>query len=85
MRICLELADVGLALGRIRTDRSDCLKIAGIDSVGEINRRPSRRYGLLPLRDLLSFAVFVVSLFGETVHWRGTYFAVEPSGAMSQV
>jgi ceramide glucosyltransferase len=42
-------------------------------------------YWLLPLRDLLSFAVFVVSLFGETVHWRGTHFAVEPSGAMSQV
>ena len=42
-------------------------------------------YGLMPLRDLLSFAIFVVSLFGETVHWRGTHFAVEPSGAMSQV
>jgi ceramide glucosyltransferase len=42
-------------------------------------------YWLLPLRDLLSFAVFVTSLFGETVHWRGTHFAVEPSGAMSQV
>jgi ceramide glucosyltransferase len=42
-------------------------------------------YGLLPLRDLLSFGVFVVSLFGETVHWRGAHFAVEPSGAMSQV
>ena len=42
-------------------------------------------YGLLPLRDLLSFGVFVVSLFGVTVHWRGTHFAVEPSGAMSQV
>jgi hypothetical protein len=37
------------------------------------------------LRDLLSFAVFVASLFGERVHWRGTEFAVEPSGAMSQV
>jgi ceramide glucosyltransferase len=42
-------------------------------------------YWLVPLRDLLSFAVFVASLFGETVHWRGTHFAVEPSGAMSQV
>lgn len=42
-------------------------------------------YGLIPLRDLLSFGVFVISLFGETVHWRGTHFAVEPSGAMSQV
>lgn len=42
-------------------------------------------FSLMPLRDLLSFAVFVVSLFGERVHWRGSQFAVEPSGAMSQV
>ena len=42
-------------------------------------------YWLVPLRDMLSFAVFMASLFGETVHWRGTHFAVEPSGAMSQV
>jgi ceramide glucosyltransferase len=40
---------------------------------------------LMPLRDLLSFAVFVASLFGERVHWRGSDFAVEPSGAMSRV
>jgi ceramide glucosyltransferase len=42
-------------------------------------------FWLLPLRDLLSFAVFVASLFGERVHWRGTQFAVEPSGAITQV
>lgn len=42
-------------------------------------------YWLMPLRDMLSFVVFVTSLFGETVHWRGTHFAVEASGAMSQV
>jgi len=42
-------------------------------------------YWLMPLRDLLSFAVFLASLSGETVHWRGSHFAVEPSGAMSQV
>ncbi|MDB5733405.1 MAG: ceramide glucosyltransferase [Alphaproteobacteria bacterium] len=42
-------------------------------------------YWLVPLRDMLSFVVFVTSLFGETVHWRGADFAVEPSGAMSQV
>ncbi|HVW75144.1 MAG TPA: bacteriohopanetetrol glucosamine biosynthesis glycosyltransferase HpnI [Rhizomicrobium sp.] len=42
-------------------------------------------YWLVPVRDMLSFVVFVTSLFGETVHWRGTHFAVEPSGAMSQV
>ena len=39
---------------------------------------------LLPLRDLLSFAVFVNALFGETVHWRGSRFGIEPAGAMSQ-
>ena len=39
---------------------------------------------LVPLRDLLSFAVFVASLFGETVHWRGSRFSIEPTGAMSQ-
>ena len=42
-------------------------------------------FWLMPLRDLLSFAVFVTSLFGERVHWRGTRFAVEASGVMSQV
>jgi ceramide glucosyltransferase len=41
-------------------------------------------YWLLPARDLLSFAVFVASQFGETVHWRGNRFSVEPSGALSQ-
>ena len=40
---------------------------------------------LLPLRDVLSFTVFVASLFGETVHWRGGRFAIEPTGAMSQI
>lgn len=39
---------------------------------------------LLPLRDLLSFAVFLASLFGGTVHWRGTRFAVQASGAMTR-
>jgi ceramide glucosyltransferase len=40
---------------------------------------------LMPARDLLSFGIFLSSLFGETVHWRGSDFAVEASGAMSQV
>ena len=41
-------------------------------------------FWLLPVGDLLSFAVFVASQFGETVHWRGSRFSVEPSGAMAQ-
>lgn len=41
-------------------------------------------FWLMPLRDLLSFAVFVNALFGETVHWRGARFEIAPSGAMTQ-
>src|SRR3954469_23624209 len=42
-------------------------------------------FWLMPLRDRLSFAVFVTSLFGDRVHWREGRFAVEPSGVMTQV
>jgi ceramide glucosyltransferase len=38
---------------------------------------------LLPLRDLLSFAVFVGSFCGRTVLWRDQLFWVEPGGRMS--
>lgn len=41
-------------------------------------------YWLLPLRDILSFAVFVASRFGETVYWRGSRYSVQTSGALSQ-
>jgi ceramide glucosyltransferase len=38
---------------------------------------------LLPLRDALSFAVFVASFFGRRVFWRDQLFRVAPSGRMS--
>jgi ceramide glucosyltransferase len=38
---------------------------------------------LLPVRDALSFAVFVASFFGRAVFWRDQLFQVEPSGRMS--
>jgi ceramide glucosyltransferase len=38
---------------------------------------------LLPVRDALSFSVFVASFFGRAVFWRGQLFQVEPSGRMS--
>ena len=38
---------------------------------------------LLPVRDALSFAVFIVSFFGRRVFWRGQLFQIEPSGRMS--
>jgi len=39
---------------------------------------------LLPLRDLLSFAIFLGSLYGGSVRWRGRRFAVAPDGVLSQ-
>ncbi len=38
---------------------------------------------LLPLRDALSFAVFLGSFFGRSVFWRDQLFRVEPSGQMT--
>jgi ceramide glucosyltransferase len=38
---------------------------------------------LLPLRDALSFAVFLCSFCGRSVFWRDQLFRVEPSGQMS--
>jgi ceramide glucosyltransferase len=36
----------------------------------------------LPARDVLSFAVFVLSFFAEDVHWRGSRFAVSSGGLL---
>jgi ceramide glucosyltransferase len=43
----------------------------------------ANRLWLLPVRDALSFAVFVASFFGRKVFWRDQLFQVEPSGRMS--
>jgi ceramide glucosyltransferase len=44
---------------------------------------PRAKPWLLPLRDALSFAVFVASFFGRTVFWRDQVFHVEASGRMT--
>jgi ceramide glucosyltransferase len=40
---------------------------------------------LLPLRDVLSFFVYVASFFGRTVEWRGRRFATRADGALARV
>lgn len=53
----------------------------------QIDHIVGRRAGpalLLPARDMLSFGLFIVSLFGTRVEWRGNRLRVEKSGAMSQ-
>jgi len=44
---------------------------------------PRRRLWLLPLRDALSFAVFVGSFCGRSVSWRDRSFRVDATGRMS--
>jgi ceramide glucosyltransferase len=43
---------------------------------------PRRGLWLLPLRDVLSFAVFVASFCGRSVLWRNHQFRVEPGGRL---
>lgn len=44
---------------------------------------PLRRFWLLPVRDILSFAVFVASFGGRSVLWRGQLFTVDEGGQMT--
>jgi len=44
---------------------------------------PATRWWLLPVRDALSFAVFIASFFGNTVSWRDQLLRIEPSGRMT--
>jgi ceramide glucosyltransferase len=39
---------------------------------------------LLPVRDVLSFGVFLVSLFGGSVEWQGEHLRVEQDGVLSK-
>jgi ceramide glucosyltransferase len=39
---------------------------------------------LLPVRDLVTFMVFALSLFGGTVHWRDKRFDLDESGTMTR-
>ncbi len=53
-----------------------CLSVATTCKLGH------QPYWLVPFRDLLSFAVFVRSLFGGTVGWRGASYRVSWSGRL---
>jgi len=39
---------------------------------------------LLPIRDLLSFGVFLASFFGNSVYWRGTRYLTRAGGVLAQ-
>jgi len=48
-------------------------------------RQPSRDLWLLPLCDVLSFAIFIISFFSTRVTWRGFNFNVDGNGLLSSV
>jgi len=43
---------------------------------------PRENYWLIPLQDIIAFAVYVASYFGATVHWRGAEYRVAADGTL---
>jgi ceramide glucosyltransferase len=43
---------------------------------------PRQNYWLIPVHDLIAFAVYAMSFFGATVHWRGADYRVAPNGSL---
>ena len=43
---------------------------------------PRQNYWLIPVHDLIAFAIYVTSFFGATVHWRGADYGVAPNGSL---
>jgi ceramide glucosyltransferase len=43
----------------------------------------ARYFWLVPLRDLITFGVWVVSFFGDEIEWRGMKFRVAPDGKLA--
>jgi len=61
---------------------SCALRWASAGAIARILKLPSAGLWLLPLRDLLSFAIFIGSFFGRSVSWRDQLFRIEPSGVI---
>lgn len=59
---------------------SCALRWASAGAIARTLRLPGAGLWLLPLRDLLSFAVFVGGFCGRNVSWRDQLFRIEPSG-----
>jgi ceramide glucosyltransferase len=59
---------------------SCALRWASAMTIARMLRLPTAGFWLLPVRDLLSFAVFIGSFFGRSVSWRDQLFRIEPTG-----
>ena len=43
---------------------------------------PRQNYWLVPVQDIIAFAVYLASFFGATVHWRGADYRVTGDGTL---
>jgi ceramide glucosyltransferase len=71
--VCLALAVLALVL-----------RLALAAAVARAAKTGFVRLWLVPLRDLLSFAVFVWSFLGSAVSWRGEDLRVRPDGTLAR-
>ncbi len=50
---------------------------------GLSDRTLARYFWLTPLRDLITFGVWLASFFGDEIEWRGAKFRALPSGKLA--
>jgi ceramide glucosyltransferase len=74
---CLEPA-IGILIGIA----SFACRLALLRRVERAFGLPPESYWLVPLRDLLSFAVFVASFFGGDVRWKGRRYRLVSGGTL---
>ena len=86
----IPLALLGIILSGFTLFAVACL-VTTLAARAALKWRVDRLYGcyggplwLLPVRDVLSFGVFLVSLFGGSVEWQGERLRVEQDGVLSK-
>jgi ceramide glucosyltransferase len=80
------LALIGMLSG---STSAALLAVAALASRVTLYRCVERRFGLqpenywlIPLQDVIAFAVYLASFFGATVHWRGADYRVAADGTL---
>jgi ceramide glucosyltransferase len=80
------LALIGMLSG---STAAALVAVAALASRVALCRCVERRFGLkresywlIPLQDVIAFAVYVASYFGATVHWRGADYRVSADGTL---
>ena len=80
------LALIGMLSG---STAAALLAVAALASRVALCRCVERRFGLkrenywlIPVQDIIAFAVYVASYFGATVHWRGADYRVSADGTL---